>query len=445
MLSAHGPKWKPYEQQILKWATVYKVDPLYVAAVLLQENASASPSAVSAAGAVGPGQIQDTTVDPSLNPTAVWDGPPTLSPQWKQNFANAIKYVSWRIAGAVDHYGSLDGAYAGSDGQVRGYNPGFTGEGPSQFLPKGYISSGTPTPAETAGVSVAGSTARADITDPWVVIKNGQITTQTGLPPKNVLTYGATPLRLSQFNQAWKQTYRDTFFAYTGRQATPAEIQAILKNSVSVYTLGTQLASRPSFAGSPVYKQHAPALLADARAIMGNTFNPPKGLISDAIAGNWDQATFEEKIRQLPSYENSNEFKTNYAQNESVYRSTFGEVTDANTKGLIQQVTKQGWSQQQFQQWLMGQDAYKQTPTYQAKTLSFLSQLGLITGAVPTLTKDQVDQSLTAGDQLKAPAAPGATIAPPPAAGGPALPPPGMAPGPGTPPPQPGRTGKKAL
>lgn len=409
MLKKYGPNWVPYEQQILKWARTYHVDAMYVGAILLQENAQANPGAVSPAGAIGPAQIQDTTVDPGLNPTAVWDGPSTLTASWKQNFSNAIKYIAWRTAGAVDHYGSLDGAYAGSDGTLRGYNPGFTGAGPSRFIPKGYIPSGSagtsPTPAETAGVSAAGTAARADITNPWVVIKNGHITTVTGAQPKNVLTYGNTPLRLSDYNSAWKQSYQDTFFAYTGRKASATEIQSILKNAPSVYALANELAARPGFQASPVFKQHAPALLADARSIMGNTFNPPKGLISQAIAGNWDQATFEEKIRQLPSYTSSVEYKTNYAKAESVWESTYGSVPDASVKGLFDEVTKQGWTQDQFQSWLMHQDAYKQTPSYQAKAMSFLTQLGLITGGVPTLTKDQVDATLTAGDNLHIPGA----------------------------------------
>lgn len=416
MLKQHGPAWRPYEQTILKWANAYKVDPLYVAAVLLTENASANPNAVSSTGAVGPGQIQDSKVDPSLNPNAVWDGPPTLSPDWKKNFANSVKYVSWRLAGAVAHYGSLDGAYSGADGALRGYNPGFTGVGPSQFLPKGYIgqgSSGTsPTPAETAGVSVAGSTARADITDPWVVVKNGRITTQTGDQPKNVLTYGSLPMRLSDYNQYWKQTYADQFFAYTGRQATPAEQKQILESAISTYTLANQLAEKPSFVGSPVYKQHAPALLADARSIMGNTFNPPKGMIAEAIAGNWDQATFEQTIRGLPSYKTSVEYKTNFANLEQTFEGVYGNQPDPSIKKLLDQATTQGWSPAEFQSWLMGQDAYKQSPAYQAKMQTFLTQLGLITGAVPTLSKDQIDQALKSGDNLTLPGVPGKTPGP---------------------------------
>lgn len=388
MFKKYGPAWRPYENQILKWAKNYSVDPVYLGAIFLQENASARADAKSSTGALGPGQIQDTTVDPGLNPSAVWDGPTHLTDAWKQNFANAIKYTAWRVAGAVAHYGSLDSAYSGHDGKLRGYNPGFTGQGPSRFLPAGYIPSGgggtTPTPVEKAGVQVAGQVARADLTDPWVVLKKGKITTQTGKQPKDVLTYGKTPMRLSDYNRAWTQGYADTFFAYTGRKARPGEIVQILKAPPTPFTLASRLAKQSSFSHSPVFKAKAPGFIADARAIMGQGWKPPHGFIANAIAQNWDQATFEAHVRNEPSYLKSPEFTNNYDAMRTHFESIYGKA-DAQTLNFIKDRTVQGWTPDQMESWLRAQPAYKQSPEYQAKFMSFASSLGLITGSVPSL------------------------------------------------------------
>jgi hypothetical protein len=64
--------------------------------------------------------------------------------------------------------------------------------------------------------------------------------------------------------------------------------------------------------------------------------------------------------------------------------------------------------------WLRAQPAYEQTAEHKSKQVAFLTQLGLITGATPTVSGSDVDQMLTAQDRLKLPAAKAATATAPP-------------------------------
>src|SRR6185312_1027623 len=156
------------------------------------------------------------------------------------------------------------------------------------------------------------------------------------------------------------QTYADQFQSFTGRPATPKEIAKILSQAPSIYTLQTELAGDPGFKKSPVWKANAGALVAEAKQIMGNTYTPPDSLISEAIIENWTQADFDQKIRSLPSYKTSVEYKTNYANLEQTFEGVYGNQPDPSIKGLLDQATTAGWSTAEFQTWLMNQDAYKQ-------------------------------------------------------------------------------------
>jgi hypothetical protein len=294
-------------------------------------------------------------------------------------------------------YGSPDAAYS------QGYNPGYQGPALTSLLPKGYVPRSGLSPTEKGTVSAettaATDTAKAELFDKWATIdKKGHIQfvsiNDPSQPPKNVLKYGGTPLTQSSFGQVWKQTYNDTFFAYTGRQAKGSEIKQILADAPSVYSLANKLANGSDFQKSPVWKQHAPGLVEYARTILGENWKPSGGIIRKAIAQNWDQATFAAEIKKLPAYQNGPEFKTNLAQNQAAYEQIYGKA-DPMVQQMLKERTLAGWTPDELQSWLRSQDAYKNTPEYQAKSVSFLSQLGLITGAQATLSGDQVDKMLT--------------------------------------------------
>jgi hypothetical protein len=140
-------------------------------------------------------------------------------------------------------------------------------------------------------------------------------------------------------------------------------------------------------------------LIEAARGILGENWKPSGGIIRKAIAQNWDQATFEAHIRQLPAYQNGPEFKTNLSHNQAAFEQIFGKA-DPHVQKLLHDKTLAGWTPDELQSWLRSQPAYVHTTEYQAKSTSFLSAMGLITGQQATLTGAQVDQMLHAGDSL---------------------------------------------
>ena len=397
---------KPYAQAIWSWANYYGgITPTELAATIWFESGG-NANAKSSAGALGLAQIFDNSASPTnLAGVPFFRTDHNISQQDKLNPAFAIQYMAWRMSGAVQHYGSIDQAY------IQGYNPGYTASASpiSSVLPKGYVGTPSQTIDQSATKSVTTSQVTSSIKDPWVVhTANGQIKFVNSVnPPKNAVLYGGQPITRSQFNSVWKQTYQDTFFAYTGRQATGKEIIQILGQAPSVYTLANQLADKPSFDKSPVYKKSAPGLVSYARTILGQNWKPSGGIIRQAIAQNWDQATFYSHLRQLPAYQQGPEFRDNEAKMQAQFESVFGPAAgDQKVMSLIKQKTLNGWTPDEFAVWLRQQPAYKNSAEYQAKSVSFLQQLGLITGAQATLSGDQVNSILGSKDQVATPPTP---------------------------------------
>lgn len=391
---------KPYASQIWQWANYYGgVTPTQLAALLFFESGG-QKGARSSVGALGLAQIFDNTANPT-NDAGVpfFRKNRTISAQDKTNPVFAIQYAAWRMSGAVEKYGSIDAAY------LRDYNPGYKGSVTpiSSLLPKGYVGTAG-TPIDTAATkSVTTSQVTSALKDPWVVLTGkGTIGfVNSANPPKNAVTYGGTPITQSEYTQVWKQTYSSTFEAYTGRKATAQEIVQILKQAPSVYALSNKLAGEKSFVKSPVYKQHAPGLVAIGKSVLGNDWQPSGGIIRQAIAENWDQATFEGKLRSSPAYLKSPEFKTNLAQNTSTFQAIYGtdSTTDMSVQNALSEKTQAGWTPDELAAWARQQPAYKLSPEYQSKQLSFMQQLGLITGGVPTLSGQAVDQILNSSRQ----------------------------------------------
>ncbi len=383
-----------YAGQIWTWANNYGgVTPTQLAATLWFESGG-NPNATSKVGASGLAQIYDSQANPT-NAAGVpfFRANRQISQQDKTNPAFAIQYAAWRLSGAVQKYGSIDAAY------LKNYNPGYTGStNPiSRLLPKGYVGTPSQTSTQTATKTIATQTVTSAMKDPWVVqTAHGFKYVNATEPPKGTVTYGGQPVTQSGFTQVWKQTYADTFFAYTGRQAKPQEIVQILKNAPSVYTLGNNLATQKSFSNSPVYKKSAPGLVSYAKTILGNNWKPSGGIIRKAIAQNWDQATFYAHIKSLPAYQQGPEFKDNLAKMQSTFESVYGKNSDPEINAMLKQKALAGWTTDEFQSWLIAQPAYKHTAAYQAKATQFLTQMGLITGAQATLSGDQVDQLLAA-------------------------------------------------
>ena len=398
-INAHAAL-KPYANDIWTWANNYGgVTPTQLAAVIWLES-KGNPEAVSTAGAKGLAQIYDTKAN-AQNAAGVpfFRGNLTITDTDKANPAFAIRYAAWRLSGyAATHGGSIDQVWQG------GYNPNYKPgvDGPanpvSQYLPKGYVGTATTTATAAAGRSVdtAAVTAatKSELYDRWAVLgADGRVKfvkiNDPAAPPKNVLKYGPTPLTQSQFVQTWKQNYQDTFFSYTGRQASGKEIAAILSNAPSLYTLANTLAKTKSFTSSPTYKAHAPGIVAIAKQAYGESWKVDRSFVAKAIAENWDQATLEQNIRSRPEYFQGPRFKDDVAKLGNVYTSIYGQTDDPGTKSVVDRVARDGWTQDQFAAWLRTQPEYRSSQEFKTKAISFAQQLGLITGDQVALTKEQ--------------------------------------------------------
>lgn len=387
---------KPYANDIWTWANNYGgITPTQLAAVLWTESRG-NPDAVSRVGAKGIAQIYDTRAN-AQNAAGVpfFRGDTMISDADKANPAFSIRYAAWRLSGySATHGGSIDQVWIG------GYNPGYTGSANpvSQYLPKGYVGTAATTATAAAGkaIDTAAVTAgtKTELFDRWAVLgTDGRVKfvkiADVGRPPKNVLHYGPTPLTQTQFLSTWKQNYQDTFFSYTGRQASGREIANILRNAPSLYTLANTLATTKSFTTSPTYRAHAPGIVAIAKQMYGQDWTVDKKLVSQAISQNWDQATLEQNLRSRPEYFQGPAFKDDKAKMDNVYQNIYGASTDPQTQTVIDHVARNGWTPDQFAAWLRTQPEYKNSQEFKTKAISFAQQLGLITGNQVTLTADQ--------------------------------------------------------
>ena len=327
-INAH-PKMKPYAQLIAKWAPRYGVDPIYLAALILFESGG-NPNARSDANALGLAQIH-------------LPSHPDVTEAQARNPAFAIKWAAQFFGQQLSRYGTYEAAYR------QGYNPGYSGAGPFGTVPRGYV----PTtrgfsPQEQAQISVETSRAREAITQ-------------------------------EEFNRQWDR-YNNIYYAYQGRKATKKEAQWLINNGFSEFTLARALTKNKAFYKSPIWESKAPEFYEVAKSIYGEQLPPGgnwKSLIAKAIANNWSSTTFAAKIRELPAYFKSNEFKKGEAALGNVYRSIFGEP-DENNKIVIQEATLGRWDENQFGQYLRSLPEYSNSREFQAKRRSIAEMFGYL-------------------------------------------------------------------
>lgn len=386
-----------YIKTVVDAANYWKVDPVELLATLVFENTSADPNAVNKkSGATGLAQIVDTVVRKDLNPTRYAEfvrqfG--SVTANFAKNPNAAINYMAWRMAGTRGQYASLDDWY-----RSPGYNPGFTGDsrgsGPGAIIrqdaPK-YVPTPVTTVAQSAAQSVATTQAKDVLVDPYVakIVKNNKMIT-TG-DPKKALVYNGLPVRRSDF-LATKHQLEDTFVTYTGQRPSNAQVQTILRNNWGDYTVLQKLSQKPGFFKSPIWKQKAPAFQAAAKDLTPDG-KVSRDLVRTAIVNGWTTDVLQAQLRKRTEYVKSNEFKANAATLTNVHMSIMG-VPDPNGVTAIKEAALAGWSLDQYAAWLRAQPNYTTSPEYREKTLSFLDQLGLITGKQTVLIPGAQDDNL---------------------------------------------------
>jgi murein DD-endopeptidase MepM/ murein hydrolase activator NlpD len=246
----------------------------------------------------------------------------------------------------------------------------------------GYVAATTQLAAEK---KIAEQTAH--LTDPWVVVQRDRAGNPTGFgeaygaaPPADVLKIGGQPATKSLLNSTWGASYDSIWQDFTGKVATPADIEQVLSTGTSTYALRTRLANAPSFTSSPIYKANAPGIAQQAKQALGT--NPPASFVKNAIAENWDAATIDANLRALPQYEKGPAFQADFSQASDTYKSIYGAPKKEQNDWLKQHVL-QGWTPDEVAAKLRADPAYKYSPEYASKAISFLDAIGLYTGQRP--------------------------------------------------------------
>jgi hypothetical protein len=363
------PSMRGYAQAIYKAAINSGIDPVYYASVLWKESFSEAKRQ---------GVPVETIVSPTgegvgiaqINPRAH----PNITAAQMRNPAFAINWGAAYLAQGLGKYGNYDAAYR------KHYNPGYRGP-VFNDVPKGYVATGTQkSPTEAAQRSVDVATAKQDLTDPYVTIRNGKLAKADA---KHAIKVFGQSLRRSQFLATW-QNLNDLYLTYTGRPVTNRAVVDILVSGKSRYKIIDILARGPNFVGSPVWKQNAPGYQSVWSDIYGPNVKPDNEAIRYAIVNNLGGEGFAQVLRDRPDYVSSNKFKSDTATMSGVYSKIFG-IPDQNGVNIIKQATIGGWSQDQFADWLRHTPEYGHSEEYQGKALYFAQTLGLVTGDIPTL------------------------------------------------------------
>jgi hypothetical protein len=154
---------------------------------------------------------------------------------------------------------------------------------------------------------------------------------------------------------------------------------AIAKSGISEYTLIKGLVKRPAFYKSPVWEAKSRDYFSIADDL---GMKVDRKLVANAIANNWSGAAFAKRLRELPGYLGSNEFKTTEASLGNVFRSIFGEP-DETRKLEIKEYALGGWTPDQFAARLRGDPEYRNSAEYQSKIYGLQSLLGFLPKQAP--------------------------------------------------------------
>jgi Transglycosylase SLT domain len=365
-----NPALKPYAVLITRYASQWGVDRFHLAALILWESsARAGARRNEDDGSVSVGLVQ-------INSSRYGE----TTPFGRVNAANAsnprfsIQYAAYHMSQWMGANGNdLDRFYTESwRGTFR------DGKGPSSLIPAKHV------PAAGAGIpgSVETSAIKGQINDPFVTVNaKGKLVT-VGDPSK-AIKYDGLPLTRSQFLGV-KRQLEELWVSYTGRRPKDSEIANYLRKGWSTYSLTVALTKDKGFVNSPVFKRLAPAYQEAAKGLLGEGEKLSPDLLRRAIVNNWSGDTFQAVLRKRDGYVRSNEFRGMAETFHNVYKSIYGTPDEAGMNA-IKEAALAGWSLDQFAGWLRGQDAYTRSNEYQSKALSFLEQIGLLTGNTAVL------------------------------------------------------------
>jgi DNA-binding FadR family transcriptional regulator len=385
------PGLKQWAPQIVQYAAENKIDPVYLASVLMTESRVNANTGDSSAGAVGIGQLLPSTFVGQYVP---WDKTRTqrVTAQDLRNPVFNLRLAASYLAQQVGNYG-YQGAYS------QGYNPGFKATAgqpdPIARVPHGYLP-GVSSPGTAGGAGAGTPTGPAATTttaDKWVVVtqKGGLKIVAAATPPKNAVK-DASGQAYSLSNWQQVQTSLDSvYLAYAGTRATPKQVASFIKAPVSTYQLQQQLSNpnlNPRFTKSPIWLTHAPEYEAVYKSIFGNNADAATPEARQAIAygvvHNLSETAFQQHLRDSAGYNASEEYKANAATFRSGYESIYG-APDAQGEQRIDQAVRQGMNGDQWQQYLRAQPEYTASGEFQRNVYNLFGSMALLPGGETAL------------------------------------------------------------
>lgn len=387
------PGLKQWAAQILTYAKEAHIDPVYFASVILTESGAQQTNPdgtvkTSKAGALGIGQIMPLHIGQPVS----WDttGRTKVTEADLKNPVFNLRWSAHYLATQVGNYG-YQGAYS------QGYNPGWTpaagGIDPLSRIPHGYLPGiSTPGTSGAAGTGTPTGPAATPPKDPWVVItpKGVLRTVSSVTAPRNAVTDATgQAYTLSQFNGVGRGL-DSLYLAWTGARANPKTVAQYIKNPVSDYEIQQRLSDpkqNPRLYKSPIWLTHAPDYESVYKGVYGNDAKPPTDLLRYAVVHNLSQAGFQQKLRDLPNYTTSEEYKGAAAQFGSGYQQIYG-APDAVGQTAIDKAVRQGWNADQWMQYLRAQPQYTSSGEFKSNVYNLFSRLSLIPGAQTTGTSD---------------------------------------------------------
>ena len=432
-MNAH-PQLKQYKVAIQQWSGEFGVPAIWVAATLVWEagfDKTGAPINAPNKEGTGFGLAQ-------INPKT-WFGktfPPTgetITAQWASDPGNAIKFMAWKLGAGIGTYGTLNATYSND------YNPGFTGDsrgkGPEALL-KGYGTTGsaigrTPTEKATgavadvqakqalpytrqqlaqkyrtqlietaigAGYTRGQATSIADKAINQVIAaklpadqQTSMLESQYAIDLKTLQTQikqqqalGRT--LISQYQQV-KSKLDPIYLAYTGKPASPIQVQHYIDNPTSTYQIELNLANptnNPALLKSPVWLTNAGRYQQYYRDVFGPNVQVPNSVVLYGTVHSLDEAAFKGMLTQdkLPgqaAYDTSEQYKGLFAQYQNTYAQIYGLPDDIGKAAIAQAVTK-GWTNDQWANYLRQQPEYTSSGEYKERAFTLANSLGLIQG-----------------------------------------------------------------
>ena len=413
---------RPYYSYIMAAAKTYKIDPVYVAAVLMTEDTSGNPNARNPSGALGLGQILDGSVGNYNNSPLVWPSASgsqrayqgqAITRAMKTSPAFSIFYVGWRLAGGIKKGLGWPGAY------TKGYNPG--GPDPSKFIPKGYTPTATNSTGgiDTTALQGIVKSVNAAPTNPFVSYdkKTGKVSYVYQLGP-NVMEYEGVPVTRSLLQRETqdKAGIGGDYYNFTGRSPNMNIVAGIMATGRNLQQVeNAWIGDTKHFKNSPAGKKYFAGYQDAWAQVMGRNQPIPWELVQEAAKSNLNETEFAAKLRmdgfqgqqqnKQWSYLNSNEFQSKVDAYTTSYEKIYGEtLQDPNMRNLAKDAALAGWDPMQWETYLRSLPGYTTTAEYQGHAMALLNKLGMDFGFLPGLNKGgYVPPNPEANNQIPAP------------------------------------------